>query len=164
MTSHNVRTVFAAFALTLPLLIVACDPGVTIRQADSRTETGKRSSVLLHVKSTHQLIGNTWYAPRVTVTNTSEAPVLVTGIELATRQKIYSDGSPQPQDFPEEVLPRQAQNFTVLFRLDDAVYKTFREPAELRVHYRYGSSEDTARTAVVSGPLDVHHELSPLRA
>lgn len=154
MTSHNVRKVFVAFALTLPLLIVACDPGLTIRQADSRTETGKHSSVILYVKSARQLIGETWYTPQVTVTNASEAPVLVTGIQLATKQKIYSDGSPRPQDFPEEVLPRQARNFTVFFRLDDAVYKTFREPAELRVHYRYGSSEDIARTAVVSGSLD----------
>jgi hypothetical protein len=152
-TSHDVRTVFVALALTLPLLIVACDPGVTIRQADSRTESGKRSTVILHVKSTHEFIGTTWYAPQVTVTNTSEAPVLVTGIELATKQKVYSDSSPRPQDFPEEVLSRQARNFTVLFRLDDAVYKTFRESAELRVHYRYGSSEDTARTAIVLGSL-----------
>ena len=72
MTSHNVRTVFAAFALTLPLLIIACDPGMTIRQADSRTETGKRSSVILHVKSTRQLIGDTRYIAQVTVTNASE--------------------------------------------------------------------------------------------
>jgi hypothetical protein len=90
----------------------------------------------------------------VTVTNTLEAPVLVTGIELATKQKIYSNSSPQPPDFPEEVLAKQAHNFTVLFRLDDAVYKTFKEPAELRVHYRTGSGEDTARIAIVLGSLD----------
>ena len=154
MTSHDVRTVFVVFAFALPLLIVGCDPGVTIHQADSRTETGKRSSVILRVKSTHQFIGSTRYAPQVTFTNDLEAPVLVTGIELATKQKIYSASSPRPQDFPEEVLPRQAQNFTVLFRLDDPVYKTFKESAELRVHYRYGSSEDTARTAIVLGSLD----------
>ena len=154
MTTRGMRRVFVAFVLPLPLLIVACDPGVTIRQADSPKEVGKRSSVILRVKSTRQLIGETHYAPQVTVTNTSEAPVLATGIELATRQKIYSDGSPRPQDFPEEVLAKQAHNFTVLFRLDDAVYKTFKEPAELRVHYRNGSSEDTAHIAVVLGSLD----------
>jgi hypothetical protein len=94
------------------------------------------------------------YAPQVTITNISEATVLVTGIELATKQKIYSNSSPRPPDFPEEVLAKQAHNFTVLFRLDDAVYKAFKEPAELRVHYRNGSSEDTAHIAVVLGSLD----------
>jgi hypothetical protein len=154
MTSHDVRAVFVAFALALPLLIVACDPGVTIHQADSLTETGKSSGVILRVKSTHQFIGDTRYVAQVTVTNALEAPVLVTGTELATKQKIYSDSSPRPQDFPEEVLPRQAHDFTVLFRLDDAVYKTFKESAELRVHYRNGSREDTARIAIVLGSLD----------
>ena len=154
MTTRGMQRVFVAFVLPLPLLIVACDPGVTIRQADSPKEVGKHSSVILRVKSTHELIGTTYYAPQVTVTNISEARVLVTGIELATKQKIYSHGSPQPQDFPEEVLAKQARNFTVLFRLDDAVYKTFKEPAELRVHYRNGSSEDIARIAIVLGSLD----------
>jgi hypothetical protein len=154
MTIRGMRRVFVAFVLPLPLLIVACDPGVTLRQADSPKEVGNRSSVILRVKSARHFIGDTRYVPQVTVTNTLEAPVLVTGIELATKQKIYSNSSPQPPDFPEEVLAKQAHNFTVLFRLDDAVYKTFKEPAELRVHYRTGSGEDTARIAIVLGSLD----------
>lgn len=154
MTTCGMRRVFVAFVLPLPLLIVACDPGVTIRQADSPKGIGKRSSVILRVKPTHEFIGTTHYATQVTVTNISEAPVLVTGIELATKQKIYSNSSPGPQDFPEELLAGQAHIFTVLFRLDDAVYRTFKEPAELRVHNRNGSSEDTARIAIVLGSLD----------
>jgi hypothetical protein len=154
MTNRDVRMVFVPFALAVSLLIVACDPGVTIRQADSRTETGQHSGVILRVKSAHEFIGTTHYAPQVTVTNNSEATVLVTEIELATKQRIYTDSSPRPQDFPEEVLAKQAHDFTVLFRLDDAVYKTFKEPAELRVHYRSGSIEDTARIAIVLGSLD----------
>jgi len=101
MTSHDVRAVFVAFALALPLLIVACDPGVTIHQADSLTETGKSSGVILRVKSTHQFIGDTRYVAQVTVTNALEAPVLVTGIELATKQKIYSDSSPRRKISPK---------------------------------------------------------------
>lgn len=151
MTTSSRQRVFAAFVILLSLLIVACDPGVTIRQADSPKEIGKHGSVILHVKSTRQLIGTTHYAPQVSVTNISEATVLVTRIELATKQKIYSDGSSQPQDFSGEVLTKQARNFTVLFRLDDAVYKTFKEPAELRVHYRSGSTEDTASIEIVPG-------------
>jgi hypothetical protein len=49
MTRYDVRTVFVAFCLMLPLLIVGCDPGVTIRQADSHTETGKQSNVMVRV-------------------------------------------------------------------------------------------------------------------
>jgi hypothetical protein len=147
MTTRGMRRGFVAFLLPLPLLIVACDPGVTIRQVDSPKEIGKLSGVILRV-------GTTYYAPQVTVTNNSEATVLVTGIELATKQRIYTDSSPRPQDLPGEVLTNQAHDFTVLFRLDDAVYKTLKEPAELHVHYRSGSSEDTARIAIVLGSLD----------
>jgi len=154
MTSGGMRRRVAAFVLPLPLLIVACDPGVTIRQADSPSEIEKPSGVILRVKSAHQLIGTTHYAPQVTVTNNLEATVLVTGIELATKQRIYAGSSPRQQDFPGEVLAKQAHDFAVLFRLDDAVYKTFKEPAELRVHYRSGTIDDTARTAIVLGSLD----------
>jgi hypothetical protein len=154
MTTRGMRRVFVTFVLPLPLLIVACDPGVTIRQADSSQEIGQSSGVILRVKSVHEFIGTTHYAPQVTVTNNSQATVLVTGIELATKQKIYTDSSPRPQDFPGEVLAKQAHDFTVLFRLDDAVYKAFKEPAELRVHYRSENREDTGRIAVVLGSLD----------
>jgi seryl-tRNA(Sec) selenium transferase len=46
--------------------------------------------VILREKWAHEFIGTTHYAPQVTVTNNSEATVLVTGIELATKQRIYS--------------------------------------------------------------------------
>jgi hypothetical protein len=151
MTTRGMRRGFVAFVLPLPLLIVACDPGVTIRQVDSPKEIGKLSGVILRVKSVRELIGTTYYPAQMTVTNNSEATVLVTGIELATKQRIYTDSSPRPQDLPVEVLANQAHDFTVLFRLDDAVYKTLKEPTELRVHYRSGSREDTARIAIVLG-------------
>jgi hypothetical protein len=154
MTTRGIRSGFVAFVLPLPLLIVACDPGVTIRQADSPKEIGKSSGVILRVKSAREFIGTAYYAAKVTVTNNSEATVLVTGIELATKQRIYTDTSSRTQDFPGEILAKQSHDFGVLFRLDDAVYKTFKEPAELRVRYRGGSSEDTARTSIVLGSLD----------
>jgi hypothetical protein len=154
MTTRGLRRGFIAFVLPLPLLIVACDPGVTIRQADSSKEIGKQGGVILRVKSARELIGTAHYAPQVTVTNNSESTVLVTGIELATKQRIYTDSSPRPQDFPGEILARQAHDFTVLFRFDDAVYKTLKDAAELRVHYRSRSTEDTARTAIVLASLD----------
>lgn len=123
-------------------------------QADSPKETGKPSGLVLHVKPSRLLIGTIHYAPQVTIANNSEATVLVTEIELATRQKIYSDSSVRPQDVPREISAKQSQDFTVLFRLDDPVHKTFKEPAELRVHYRSVSSGDIARITVVQGALD----------
>jgi hypothetical protein len=151
--THGMRTGFVALVLALSMLIVTCDPGVTIRQADSRKEIGTPSGVIVRVKSTHQLIGTTFYAPLVTVTNNSEATVLVTGIELATKQRIYTDSSRRPQDFPGEISVKQAHDFTPWFRLDDAVYEALKEPAELRVHYRNGNNEGTARIAIVLSSL-----------
>ena len=148
------RIAIMAAAAALLLLIVACDPGVIIRQVGPVSGAVTQNSVILHVKSTHQLIGETWYAPQVTVTNSSHAPITITEVELSTKQKIYSDSSPQPQDLPKTVLPGQTQNVTVLFRLDDDVQKTFRQSAELRVHYRGGNTDDIVRAVIELGPVD----------
>src|SRR5215470_15490852 len=107
MITRGLHRAPVGVVLAVPSLIVGCDPGVTIRQAD---EVKKPSDLSLRVKSSHQLIGTTYYAPQVTVTNNSEATVVVTGIELATRQKIYAGSSPQPQDFPGEVSAKQARD------------------------------------------------------
>jgi hypothetical protein len=78
-----------AVVLPLSLLVVVCDPGVTIRQGDSPKEIGKPTGVIVRVKSANEFIGTARYATQVTVTNNSEATMLVTGIELATsRQSI----------------------------------------------------------------------------
>jgi hypothetical protein len=106
------RHVLVATALFLPLLMVACDP----RRDDSSswyTETGKNSGVVVSVKPSRQLIGDERYAPQITVTNSLEAALAVTAVELSTKQKTYRASYPRPQDFPIEVLPGQTQSLTV---------------------------------------------------
>src|SRR5262249_13372149 len=154
MNIQTLKSVVLAVVVVLSATMVACDPGLTIRQAGSPAD--KNSSVILHVKPSRQLIGSEMYAPQLTVTNSSEAPV-TTGAELSTKQKTYSASSPRPQEFPKEILPKQTESLTLLFRLDDSVRQTFRQSAELRVHYKAGNGEDTARTTIEVGPLDDSH-------
>ena len=91
MTSHTNRltkTVLNKLPLATCLLIVACDPGMAIRQvkAPGQTQT-KRSStderLIVQVKTSHQLIGETSYAPQVKVTNALDVPITVNRVDLA---------------------------------------------------------------------------------
>lgn len=135
-------------AVLLLVLIVACDPGMAVRQRAAVENGSNYSSVILRVKTTHQFIGDTRYAPQVTVTNSSQAVITITGVELATKQRTYAEHS------FKAVLPGQSESLTVLFRLDENVTKTFPQPAELRVRYRLGDGEDIARTVIERGSFD----------
>lgn len=150
-----VRALLGATAV----LVVACDPGMTIRQTKSSGEVtngGHAASpqVAIDVKTSHPLIGETWYAPQVRITNSSDSPITVTSIELTARRTTYANKPPQPGIYPLVVSPGKTEALLVWFDIGDAVKKTFQQPAELRVHYRSGSKEEIARTSIVGGPLD----------
>jgi hypothetical protein len=149
------RSIARIVSLGASMLFVACDPGMTIRQGNekNRSEKTAAAQVIIHVKSTRQLIGETWYAPEVRVTNTLKSPIAVTGIELAIQSKSYANASPRPETYPREIAPGSTDILNVLFRLDEDVQKTFHLPAELRIHYRNGGQQEIARTEVLGAPL-----------
>jgi hypothetical protein len=134
--------------------MTACDPGVSIRQIKSQGQTtvgrvAAENQVVLDVKTTRQLIGEAWYDPEVQVTNSTSSPITIESIELATRDKIYTNTPVRPEMSPLKIQPGSTETLHVSFRLDDAVYKVIRQPAELRVHYQIGGTQEIARTSVV---------------
>jgi hypothetical protein len=154
---YSLKLLRKAILVAIPVLMTACDPGVSIRQIKSQGQTtigsnAPDSQVVLDVKTTLQLIGETWYAPEVRVTNSGRSPIIIKNIELAAIGKIYSNAPPRPETSPLNILPGSTETLHVLFRLDDAVYKVFKQPAELRVHYQSDGAQGIVHASVASGP------------
>jgi hypothetical protein len=150
------RLVGKAVLIAMPVLTVACDPGVSIRQVKLQGQSTIGSAtpetqLVLEVKTTRQLIGETWYDPEVKVTNSGGLPITITNIELAAKRKTYANTPPQPEIYPLTIQPGNTKTIDVMFRLDDAVYKTFEQAAELSVHYRSGEKQETVRVSVIGG-------------
>lgn len=152
------RASLLLFLFGMPILLVGCDPGMTIHQAqlqnDGRASINSVSGpVTVYVKTTRQLIGETWYAPEIKVANSLESPVAVTGVELTIQGKTYANNSPSPKKYPVEIPPASTETLPLLFRLDDNVREAFKQPAELSVHYRNGNKDEIATVNIVGGHL-----------
>ena len=143
------RLIIRMVFLAIPVVLVACDPGMTVRQLKSSDEA--QSEIVVRIKTTRQLIGETWYAPEIEVTNSSKSPITVTNVELAARRKTYANVPFHPETYPLTIQPGNTKTIDVMFRLDDAVYKTFEQAAELSVHYRSGGKQETVRVSVIRG-------------
>ena len=147
------RTAGVLYLITVSLLLVACDPAITIRQI--KASNGASTPITIEVKTEHPIVGHTWYTPQVTVTNGSDSPITITSVELAAKRGTYANKPRQPASYPSAVPPGKSEVLDISFDLADDVKKTFfRQPAELRVHYRSRGRDETAQVSVVGGPLD----------
>jgi hypothetical protein len=153
------KTMLRALYLGMPILIIGCDPGMTIRQRNpenqSRAESDAgKSPVLVRVKSTRQLIGETLYDPEIQVTNSQESPITITRVELAAQGGTYANTFPRPETYPKTIQPQHTEALKVLFRLDNSVWKTFEHPAELRVDYRADKVAGIANATILRASLN----------
>ena len=127
----------------LLFLTIACDPGMTIRQTSSLGATNG-ASLVVNIKTSHPLIGETWYAPEIKVTNSSASPTTVMGVELTTRRGTYPNKPRRSETYPLIVPSRETKALDIWFDLHDDVKKTFQQSAQLRVHYRSSGKEQIA--------------------
>jgi hypothetical protein len=132
---------------------------MTVRQLKSSDQAPHGSTmpapqVIVHIKTTRQLIGETWYAPEVKVTNSSKAPITITDVKLAARSKTYTNMPSRPEIYPLTIQPGGTETLDVMFRLDAAVYKTFQQSAELLVQYRSEGTQGIAHASVIGGRLE----------
>jgi hypothetical protein len=134
--------------------MAACDRGMTIRQDVPNEGREANTSVAIHVRATNPLIGETWYAPEVEITNLSGSPITVITVELVAQRATLQNKPRRSGTYPLEIPPRQTETLDIWFELADTVKKTLQEPAELRMHYRSGSKEQIAQTSLIGGPLD----------
>ena len=149
------RTAGTLYFITVMLLLVACDPAITIRQM--KASDGTSSPITINIKTQHPLVGHTFYVPQVTVTNGSDSPITITSVELAAKRGTYSNKPRKPGSYPLDVPPGERETLDIWFDLTDDVRETFfRQPAELRVHYKSRGRDETAHVSVIGGHLDTN--------
>src|SRR5262245_42919303 len=96
---HRMRNRMRALLITVVFFCVACDPGMTIRQKKFSDETAKQQTTtggqtIIEIKTSHVLIGESKYAPRVSITNASDSSISVTGVELISRGTVFANNPP----------------------------------------------------------------------
>jgi hypothetical protein len=147
------RTAGTLYLIAVSHLVVACDPAITIRQV--KAPDGTSTPITIELKTEHPFAGHTWYAPEVTVTNRSDSLVSITFVELATKRGTYENKPRRPGGYPVTVPPGETETLNIWFDLTDDVKETFfRQPAELRLHYKSRGQDETAHVSVIGGPLD----------
>ena len=138
--------------IAVSFLPVACDPGMTIRQM--KASTGTSAPIKIEVKTEHPLVGEDLYVPNVTVTNILDSPITITSVELAAKRSTYANKPRHAESYPSVVAPGKTEALDIWFHLADDLKKTFfRQPAELRVHYKIRGQDETAHVSVIGGPL-----------
>ena len=141
--------------------VVACDPGMTVRQINSSVESENTAvnaipKISVAVRTTHQLIGEEWYDPQVTATNPSDVPLTITSVELIAGKQTFKNEDRAAKDYPITLLPRSTVPLSVDFKFstDVDVNRAFKNPGELRVHYSSQQGAGIASATVARGPLN----------
>jgi hypothetical protein len=147
------RIVRALVPFTL-LLMSACDPGITIRQTLSRAESAATPGVVVQVATSHPFIGESSYAPVVTVTNSSDSLITITAAELVIPGSTYANKPRRTASYPLAVPPGKSDTLDIWFEVNSGVKKAFRVPAEWRVHYTSGDKDQIAHATLVGEPLN----------
>lgn len=139
------------------ILFSACDPGMTIRQIKSEDNANSQSEpanprVFVHVETTHPLIGETWYDPKITFTNFSDTPLTINSVELVTRFGTFKNKITLPAEtYPIVVPVGRTVDVPVWFNLSYFVKETFEKPAEMQIHYFKNNQEFIARADIEGG-------------
>jgi hypothetical protein len=137
----------------LAVFAIGCDPGMSISQIKPSCETTKGDSataqIVIDVATSHVFIGNTRYVPQVRITNSSNASITITSVELISRGEVYANKPVQPGFYPLVVQPGKTEDLLVWFDLKNPVYETFKDQSQLQVHYRKDDKEEIVRTGVV---------------
>lgn len=145
----------APLATLVLIAIAGCDPGMTIRQAQSSETTvtsgsGNAQTVEVFVASERVLTGETWYNPKVTVTNLSDESITITGADLIAGAGTYASRPPGASSYPLDVAAGKAAPLAVWFDLSRPVSETFSQPARLHVRCRAGMRQFLATVTLES--------------
>jgi hypothetical protein len=141
-------TVEAILAAALSLT-VACDPGIAIYQSNPVGGTSTNPAVTIQIASSHPFVGEKWYAPSVTITNSSTSPISIISVELAAGRNLYANKPVRFGSYPLAIKAGTAESLDSRFDLSDDVEETFQGPVELRVNYRNAGKNEIVRALLV---------------
>ena len=147
--------VFSFLVSTFLIVTIGCDPGMSIRQAtENANDTGQLNAVLvIRVATTHQLIGEMHYAPKVQLDNSGNDSLTITRVELLTRGGTYANHPWRSTSYPMKLRTKETEGIDVKFDLVEPVHKVFEETAILRIHYLVGGNEQIATATLVKGSV-----------
>lgn len=130
---------------------LACDPGIVIHQQIAQPPFGTKTPVTVRVKSKNLLVGVTQYSPVLEIENRSDIPITIAiaGSELVARAVTFQSESFGPDSSNIEISPGESKTIELYFDLKENVGKVFREPAELRIHYRSRGGEQIVSVTIV---------------
>jgi hypothetical protein len=131
------------------LALVACDPGMTIREH----RTPDPSAPISFTDQTqHSLIGENWFTPHLRLQNVSDAEVVISSVELNVAGRTYLNTRGREDDYPVTIRPREAADLPVWFDLgDQSIYKLFyNKRGKVLVRYTF-KGVDALIAAEVSG-------------
>jgi len=141
-----------ALVLSLAALVVtaSCDPAVTIRQGSTlrRQFTGPsvaQPELTVRVGKYRRLIGEGFYSPEIRVSNISGLPITITSIAVVTEWGALANSPSRRQSFPMAVAPGATGLLETSFETPEGLQRTFRKPAELRVHFHGADGDSIAR-------------------
>jgi hypothetical protein len=141
------------------IALVACDPGMTVRQINSFVQSENVAvtaipKISVDVKTTHQFVGENWYTPQTIVTNPSDFPITITGVELVADGSTFQNEPRVANHYPLNVPAHDTAALDLNFRFSDGVSKVFKNPGELRIHYSSQQGVGLARVRLAGGPLN----------
>jgi|GEM_PF-5137655 len=90
----------------------------------------------IHAKETHQLIGESWYDPEVTVTNLGKSSVAIDRIELISEGRTYNLEEWAEKRLDRTIPAHGTKTLKIGFDLNkSAVHEAFKQPAIIRFQY-----------------------------
>lgn len=150
---REMKRVSRLMTLAALFFAVGCDPGFTVRQANLHPKHNSNPPsfhrVNIEVEKFHTLVGSRHYTARAQVTNLSDTPISVDGVELVTHKATYASHTPQTGSYPVKIAPQATVEIAAWFELPEGIRATFKKPAELRVHYMIGSSNEIASASLI---------------
>jgi hypothetical protein len=140
---------FRVLLLLATILLVGCDPGMTVRQVNALVQSENAAvtsipKISIEVKTTHELIGASWYDPRVIVTNSSDIAVAITRVELIAGGIVFQNEPHAEKHFPVILPLHNPVPIDVYFSFGNGVYldKIFKNPANCESTIRPNMAPD----------------------
>ena len=128
------KRVAAGILFITILSLTACDPAMSIRQV-SPDKSRSADRLAIEVSPVHEFSDSRLYGAKTKLTNLTSSSITIKGCELAARNVTYQSRLGGAEAYPFDLAPGASTYFGPFFQLKDSVHETFKEPAELRVHY-----------------------------
>lgn len=125
---------------------------MSIRQSNNPSESHQHLRIA--IRTAHPLIGEAFYAPSISVTNSFDSPITVVAVDLRVCQQAFADKRVRPQELPLHLLPRQTGDISVWFDLHTTVKQMLSgKSGEIQVHFVRNDHQETATALVVGESL-----------